>query len=114
MTLDIPQADLFRHKLDGFAEYQFAGNRWWFHKRELADGRVLYLHPQLLGNLRIGISPNADADWFVQTYCFHDQDAAWRAALGWDGTGDPEGWYRHHQTGRRRPDGTPESEHVAD
>lgn len=115
MTLDIPSADLFRHKLDGFAEYRLnADQRWWFHKRALPDGRVLYLHPMAFSNVRISVSPDAEAQWFDQTYCFHDQDAAWRAALGWDGEGDPEGWVRHHQTGRRRPDGTPESEYLAD
>ena len=38
--------------------------------------------------------------------------ADWRAALGWDGNGEPEGWYRHVPSGRRRPGGDPAKEHT--
>lgn len=43
-------------------------------------------------------------------------DAGTRAALRalhcWDGSGDPEGWYRHKPSNRRRPDGDPSREEV--
>jgi hypothetical protein len=45
-------------------------------------------------------------------YDVEQLDAGWRAALGWDGKGEPEGWYRHPQSGRRRPDGDPAKEFV--
>lgn len=30
----------------------------------------------------------------------------------WNGEGEPEGWYRHRKTGRRRPGGDPEKEYI--
>lgn len=84
--------------------------RWYWHVRVLEDGQRLTLFPASIGNARLTISADEmtwDAGW-----CYHDHDAAWRAVLGWNGQGDPEGWYRCLNTGRRRPDGTPESEYV--
>jgi hypothetical protein len=85
---------------------------WWLHKRVLGDGRVLYLQAMLGNNLRISLSMHEHDMGFHSNYCFHDVKAAWRSALGWDGEGDPEGWVRHIETGRRRPDGDAEREYV--
>jgi hypothetical protein len=41
-----------------------------------------------------------------------DPLAAVLAAHEWDGTGEPVGWMRHPQTGRRRPDGDPAREYI--
>lgn len=30
----------------------------------------------------------------------------------WDGTGEPQGWYRNVETGRRRPGGDPAQEYI--
>lgn len=119
VTVAIPQVELLRAKLEGTAAYQSPFDpdvdledpqrRWYLHKRELPDGRVLYLEPMLWGNLSLCLAPDR---WNLERWCFHDHDAAWRAVLGWNGVGDPEGWYRHPATGRRRPDGTPASEYI--
>lgn len=85
---------------------------WWLHRRVLDDGRVLYLWPMLGTNLRISLSQDLDDRGFHANYCYHDTTEAWRSALGWDGKGDPEGWVRHIETGRRRPDGDAEREYV--
>lgn len=81
--------------------------------RELDDGRAVYLVPMTLGNLRLAIGDRRLC-WFDDLWCYqaHQADAAWTAALGWDGEGEPEGWYRHPATGRRRSDGTAASEVV--
>jgi hypothetical protein len=34
------------------------------------------------------------------------------ALEGWDGTGEPEGWHRHPDSGRRREKGDPATEYV--
>jgi hypothetical protein len=34
------------------------------------------------------------------------------ALIEWDGEGEPSGWFRNPQTGRRRPDGDPEKEYI--
>ncbi len=85
---------------------------FWLHRRVLDDGRVLYLWPMLGNNLRISLSRDLDDKGFHSNYCYHDTREAWRNAIGWDGEGDPEGWVRHIETARRRPDGDPEREYV--
>lgn len=72
----------------------------------LGDGRGVYLLPMAFGNLRLAIGEIGSLS-FDDVWCYQAEqsDAAWRAALGWDGEGEPEGWYRHPETGRRRPEG---------
>lgn len=111
MTRHIPAAELLAAKLLGIAAYQAGGD--YLHERVLPDGRGVFLMQMLGSNLRIGISPKGNRMTFAAEYCYHDHDAAWRCALGWDGQDEPDGWYRHPMTGRRRPDGTVESEFVA-
>lgn len=111
MTKDIPSDELFAAKLRGIEAYLL--HRDYLHERALPDGRGLFLMHMLGNNLRIGISPPNDRVNFSAGYCYHDHDAAWRCALGWDGQDEPEGWYRHLQSGRRRPDGTAASEFIA-
>lgn len=113
-TAEIEPRELFRAKLAGIAAYQAdPEHHWWLHRRELHDGRVVHLQAMISGNLRVTLTLDASDCWFDKVYCYHDHDAAWRAALGWNGEGDPEGWYRDPKSGRRRPDNTAESEYVA-
>lgn len=74
--------------------------------RPIGGGRAVYLRDLLFGNLQVGIgrlgAEGLDDVWEYQE-C--QTAAAWRAALGWDGEGEPDGWYRHPFTGRRRPCG---------
>jgi hypothetical protein len=60
--------------------------------------------------LSVGLGDGYYTDTWI--YDCEQHDAGWRAALGWDGEGEPEGWYRHPQSGRRRPDGDPTKEFV--
>jgi hypothetical protein len=116
---EVPERELFAAKLAGFAFVLDRDNHWCFHRRQLPDGRVLYLIPKFGGN-RLGVSPDAAAQWYTDVYDFDAEsggiDASWRAAIAWDGEGDPEGWVRHcrgSEIPRRRPDGKPESEYRA-
>lgn len=111
MTADIAPDELLAAKLRGVEAYYQGAD--YLHERVLPDGRGLFLMAMLGANLRIGISAPNDRTGLTDGYCYHDHDAAWRCVLGWDGEGEPEGWYRHLQSGRRRPDSTPESEYVA-
>jgi hypothetical protein len=44
---------------------------------------------------------------------YDTQGAAMSAAVSWDGgTEEPDGWTRHPETGRRRPDGDASKEYV--
>ena len=95
-----------------FARDRAAGD--WFYRRTLPGGELLELKPLSYGNLilHLGKATPTGAPWvYDASWVFRDHDAAWRTVLGWNGEGDPEGWYRCYQTERRRPDGTIESEH---
>lgn len=110
-TRDIPHGELRAAQALGWAAHRAGGDYLW--TRLLGDGRAVLLLPMLHGNLRLGIgelgSPEMDDVWCYQA---PEADLAWQAALGWDGEGEPDGWYRHPQTGRRRPGGDPAQEHV--
>lgn len=47
-------------------------------------------------------------------WCYENMALAHKAFEEWDGAvgTEPQGWHRHPNTGRRRPDGTPESEYI--
>jgi hypothetical protein len=67
--------------------------------RVLPDGRELSLWPMLFGNTRLCIGwPGVGA--FDDGYCFHHAALGVAAVLGWDGSGDPAGWYKHLGSGR--------------
>jgi hypothetical protein len=71
--------------------------------RCLPDGRIAALMEINSGRWAIvaGIHPYGHRDAWYYT-----SRATARAALEkWDGTADPQGWFRHPQSGRRRPDG---------
>ena len=92
------------------------GKRWWLERREFEDGRTLYLYPCGSGvSLGIGTTPTDCGYRWVYDY-FQQPMEGVRAAVSWDGQGEPEGWNRAHQIGfliRRRPEGCgPEHEYV--
>lgn len=89
---------------------------WWLHRRLLRDGRAVVLLPLFFG-VRLGIDSSAEGPFggeFDGVYDYDDAHAGWVAALGWDGEGEPEGWYRHSPSGRRRPGGDPRRECVGE
>ena len=67
--------------------------------RQLPDGRWC-------GVLRLLFhwTLHVDIDWtgYADRYCYRDKAEAIGALKEWDGTGDPVGWHRHVNTGRRR------------
>lgn len=79
--------------------------------RDLSNGLEAVVYPEITGTARLGVgvryAPDLDDEWQ-----YASQQEAVRAALAWDGTGEPTGWYRHRPTGRRRPDGDPAREFV--
>jgi hypothetical protein len=103
-TAEVDEREIGRARLRG-AVAIFAGEDY-LHVRPLGDGRAVYLLPMFGGNLRLAIGAHG-ASWFDDGWCYQAEqnDLAWKAALGWDGEGEPEGWYRHPDTGRRRPGG---------
>jgi hypothetical protein len=45
-------------------------------------------------------------------WCYESYEKAKAALDAWDGEGEPTGWHRHPDTGRRRENGDPATEHV--
>lgn len=79
---------------------------------KLPDGRTLHLLEWRVGGVQVSVGwANGfyDDTWI---YDVEQADDGWRAALGWNGVGDPDGWYQHPQSGRRRPDGLIENEYI--
>lgn len=66
----------------------------------LSDGRCIDAMHTLFGG-RIGIT-TADYDdgGYDDVWCYPSFPAACRAALQWDGQGEPVGWHWHPATGR--------------
>lgn len=109
-TREVSEQEIGRARVQGMiAVYRGAD---YLHIRPLGDGSAVYLLPMLHGNTRIAIG-QVGALGFEDGWCYQAEqnEAAWRAALGWDGEGEPEGWYRHNDTGRRRPGGDASKEY---
>lgn len=91
------------------------GKQQWLVRRVLDDGRVLYLYP-IIGGVSLGVSANEVDNGYRVVYDFSPEPFVidgWRAALQWDGEGEPEGWTRLSRLGepnRHRPDGSAASE----
>lgn len=67
--------------------------------KQLPDGR-------LCGVLRLlyhwTMHVDIDPCGYRERYCYKSLPDAIIALDKWDGTGDPEGWHRHPESGRRR------------
>lgn len=109
-TRDVGEAELLQAHFDGWMSR--IGGADHLAVRDLGDGRAVYLDELLFDALQVGIgrvgAPGCEDIWH---YLPGNLRAAWIAALGWDGQGEPEGWYRHPATGRYRPDGDAAKEH---
>lgn len=73
------------------------GNRW------AATFDFIYTSGIIVGFM-------GDTTGYEDRWCFHTHERS-EAALGaWDGQGEPTGWHRHPDSGRRRVDGDPQQE----
>lgn len=55
-----------------------------------------------------------DQTGYDDRWCYDTGENAIAAAVAWIATGapEPQGWHRHHRTGRRRPDGDATREYI--
>ena len=79
--------------------------------RVLPDGSDIAVYPLSgWGQLALTRAGHGGID---ESYYYATRQAAIEAAKIWDGQGDaPLGWFRHPQSGRRRPDGDPAKEYL--
>lgn len=81
--------------------------------RAINEHDEVVVYPMLLNRARLCLSHRGDES-VLDAYCYDSRERAIEAAKVWTGEGDPlEGWNRHPNSGRRRPDGDPAKEHVA-
>lgn len=96
-----------------FHECDVIGWHAWPH-RYLHDGRLLALEPLLFGASRLHLVADPWDMGSVDAWEYAEivAPAALVALHSWNGDGEPDGWTRHRETGRRRRGGDPEQEHV--
>jgi hypothetical protein len=89
-------------------------HRYWgpvWGLRVTPDGRELVLLPISRGITQLSITSRREG-WYDDSWQYDRLDWAWDALVSWDGKGEPERWFRHPATGRRRPGGDPAAEFV--
>lgn len=98
--------------LDDLSFLQFLKENGYLHVRPTTPGRwaavmpLMYTHAIITG--RMGDEIGYDDRW-----CFSSMEKAKAALDVWDGTGEPQGWHRHPDSGRRREHGDASLEIVA-
>ncbi|MGF6958016.1 hypothetical protein [Paraburkholderia youngii] len=74
-----------------------------------ADGRIACLME--INSWLFAICTDLHPGGHDNAYYYRDRISAEAALRAWDGTGEPGGWFRHPQSGRRRIDGDPTREY---
>lgn len=105
MNRDVSHAEIASARLDALS-YMMRGAGF-FYVRMVADGRVIYLAPAGDGRglvktdvIRLGIARTGEIKAYYAYWDYPIDEGAvlgYRAALGWDGHGEPiEGWLEHN------------------
>ena len=89
-------------ELQGFTDVRRLGRDRWVAIRPILHTGVI-----LTGRMFDEVS-------ITERWRYEDGPAARAALEAWDGTGEPQGWYRHVPSGRHRPGGDAEREEVRD
>lgn len=110
MTRDVSESEL--RSAERLGELAWRERKPRLFERWLDDGRVLQLLKWRAHGVQLSIGRGDGFYTDTWIYDCEQAEAGWRAALGWDGQGEPDGWFRHPQSGRRRPDGDPSKEFV--
>lgn len=79
--------------------------------KDLGDGRYAGIKP-LLFHWTLIVGAIGDTWGYDDRWCYATEDLAQQALEAWGGRGEPAGWHRHPNSGRRRPDGDRASEYV--
>jgi len=69
--------------------------------KSLRDRREVVLL-QMMFNVRLAVTDEPHGMCYENAYCFHDEEAAWRAFETWDGESEPsEPWVKNPLSGAR-------------
>lgn len=82
------------------------------YQRDLPDGRSIWVQERIYNSIVI-IGKTAALD-YDSHWCFDTLPQALIAAESWNPATqpEPEGWFRHAMSGRRRPNGDPTKEYI--
>lgn len=80
-------------------------------QKPLPHGMEAVVYPRMYNSI-LTYGPANDPYGYTTHWCYETPGQAIMAAEEWDGTGEPEGWFRHAASGRRRPNGDPDKEYV--
>jgi hypothetical protein len=86
------------------------------YQKDLGNGMELCVYPRMY-NSTLVIGPVGDHCYITQ-WCYESPAQAITAAEEWQDAdkfpkSEPDGWFRHAESGRRRPNGDPEKEYIA-
>ena len=70
--------------------------------KPISDDRVAAVVPMLFTFAIVTVTPRGCHAGYEDRWCYHDFVGAFTALAAWDGTGEPAGWHRHPDSGRRR------------
>lgn len=70
--------------------------------KTLADGTAVWVYWMTFGKGRLCIGHVDDLYGYSRGFCYTSPSVAFQAADEWDGTGDPQGWFKNLQTGEYR------------
>lgn len=89
----------------------FFGYLW---GRVYPNGRVAAVAPLTYWRGRVVCAENLERwkDGIDEAWCYESLGEALAALAQWNGEGEPAGWIRHPQSGRRREGGDPAKETV--
>lgn len=76
----------------------------------LNDGRIAAI--QTINTWLVAIVVDVHAYGHNDAFYYRSRERATDALEQWNGTGEPQGWVRHPQSGRRRDDGDPSKEYL--
>jgi hypothetical protein len=83
------------------------------YQRSIGGGRELCVYPRIYNSI-LTIGPEV-GETYETHYCYENPVQAMLAAEQWNPAeqAEPEGWFRHAASGRRRPHGNKEEEYIA-
>lgn len=83
------------------------------HLKQLVDGRFAYVF-RFMFTVAILVTDERNIRYgYSDRWCYESMTDAIAALEEWDGTtAEPEGWHRHPDSGRRRPNGDAAKEYV--
>ncbi len=78
-----------------------SGDGRYSHIKHLPDGSRAWV-ARFIYTSAILVATEQDAPYgYTDRWCYETHADARRALEEWDGTGEPKGWHRHPDTGRR-------------